>query len=133
MARISPKQVRAIAGLWSGHLAHYRSHQSDEHREALIEETLRFVGIHLESDLSYSAYWAGVSLMRRVTVLLYLVDRGIVARRLDRERITFEAAPHAEAWVARQPILAAHLIPTFELLAALRQHQVRRLLRTPSH
>lgn len=129
MVELFAKQVRAIARLWTGRLAHYRAHRSNEHREALIDEALRFVGIQLENDLSYSAYWGKVGLIRRVAVLLYLVDRGVVSRRLDRDRAIYEALPNAEAWVTVQPILAAHLIPTLELLAALRQHQARRLMR----
>lgn len=121
--------VRAVARTWSGHLAHYRAHRNDEHREALVAEALRFVGLHLENELTTSEYWSRVPLARRAAVLLYLVDRGVVARRIERDRVWYEAKPHAESWVVGQPVLAAYIVPTLELLAALHQFQARRFLR----
>lgn len=123
--------VRALSRQWIGQLAHFRRHRHDEHREALVEEALRYVGLHLESELSSSAYWAEAPLARRVAVLLYLVDRGMVARVRRDGRIVYEVDEEAENWAYAQPSLVPYLHPTLELIAALRnaQSQGRRTAR----
>ncbi|MDB5349432.1 MAG: hypothetical protein JWN86_679 [Planctomycetota bacterium] len=121
------RSPRALSRQWNGRLAAYRHHRNDEHREALIEEALRFAGFQLESDLGTSAYWSQSPLARRVAVLLFLIDRGAAARVSWRGRIVYEAAPDAESWAASQPALAPYLGPTLELIAALRNAQARRL------
>jgi hypothetical protein len=104
-------------------LASYRRHRNDEHIEALVEEALRYVGIHLENDLSCSDYWANAPLARRVAVLLFLVDRGIVLRTSAQGRRVYEPVESAETWVTEQPTLAPYRTPTLELIAALRREQ----------
>lgn len=122
------RSPRALARHWTGRLAAYRRHRNDEHLEALIDEAARFAGLRLEESLRHSAYWSEAPLARRVAVLLYLVDRGVVARRLVRGRALYEAAPGAESWAAAQPALSPYLLPTLELLSSLRDEQARRLL-----
>lgn len=124
------RSPRALARQWVGRLAPYRLHKNDEHREALIEEALRFTGLQLESELCNSTYWAEAPLARRVAVLLFLVDRNAVSRSSWKGRIIYEAAPDAEIWAASQPSLAPYLAPTLELIAALRISQSRRLAST---
>jgi hypothetical protein len=124
--------ARTLARHWRGQLAHFHAHRNDEHIEALIDEARRFCGFQLENRLSRSAYWSGVSLLRRVAVLLFLVDRGVIQRRLDGERALYEATPGAEAWASAQPALTPYLAPTLELIEALRDFQARRLLRASS-
>jgi hypothetical protein len=121
------RSPRALSRQWIGRLASYRHHRNDEHREALIEEALRFAGFQLESDLSGSPYWAQAPLARRVAVLLFLIDRGAAIRTSFRGRVVYEATPDAETWAASQPALAPYLEPTLELIAALRNAQARRL------
>lgn len=128
MAASPTRTAQTLARLWTGRLAPYRLHQNDEHREALLDEAARFAGMHLEDRLSLSSYWSEAPLIRRVAVLLYLVDRGVVVRTRPLGRVGFEALPDAETWVAAQPSLAPYLAPTLELLAALRDHQARRAL-----
>lgn len=111
---------------WTGRLAGYRRHRNDEHLEALLEEALRYCGLHLENDLSRSAYWSKAPLTRRVAVLLYLVDQGVVIRNTYRGRPVYEPTPEAEVWVASQPALVPYAPPTLELLAALRGEANRR-------
>ena len=122
--------VRNLSQQWIDRLAGYRRHQNDEHLEALVEEALRYTGFHLENDLSTSPYWSTAPLMRRVAVLLFLVDRGVVERRLFKGRPVFTPNEDAESWVAAQPSLAPYAGPTLELLAALR-HDGSRRLKTP--
>ncbi len=128
MSASSVRSAKALSSLWIGRLASYRQHTNDEHREALIEEALRFSGFHLEDDLSRSSYWSDAPLARRVAVLLFLVDRGAVVRVPHRGRIVYEAVPGAESWVTAQPALVPYLPATLDLIAALRNHQARRLL-----
>jgi hypothetical protein len=118
--------VRRFSRHWTGLLAHYRQHRNDEHREALVADALRFAGFRLEHDLGTSAYWSEAPLARRVAVLLYLVDRGAVARASRNGRTLFEALQGAEAWVATEPPLQPYLDATLELIAALRADQARR-------
>jgi hypothetical protein len=118
--------VRRFSRHWTGLLAHYRQHRNDEHREALVADALRFAGFRLEHDLGTSAYWSEAPLARRVAVLLYLVDRGAVARASRNGRTFFEALQGAEAWVATEPPLQPYLDATLELIAALRADQARR-------
>ncbi len=125
MFALPTRSVRALSRLWTGKLAAYRLHKNDEHREALIVEALRIAGLVLENDLSHSAYWSEAPLARRVAVLLYLVDRGAVARVYREGRVQYEAAPDSEAWVAAQSSLAPYINPTLELLSALRLSATR--------
>jgi hypothetical protein len=126
MFALPPQTVRRFSRHWTGRLAHYRQHRSDEHREALVADTLRFVGFRLEQDLNGSAYWSEAPLSRRVAVLLYLVDRGIVSRCTRQGRTIFDALEGAEAWVATEPALESYREPTLELIAALRADRSRR-------
>jgi hypothetical protein len=116
---VSATSVRELSRLWTSKLAHFRHHRNEEHLEALIAEALRFTGLHLENNLSSSPYWSKAPLARRVALLLFLVDRGVVARTSKAGRISYQALDHAVAWVARQPSLASYLVPTLEFIAAL--------------
>jgi hypothetical protein len=118
--------VRELALQWIDRLAPYRQHRNDEHREALVEEALRYTGLHLENDLSSSGYWMKAPLARRVAVLLFLVDRGVVERKSCNGRRFYEPVAGAEEWAAAQESLAPYLTPTLELIAALRQDRARR-------
>jgi len=111
---------------WTGRLAAYRSHRNDEHLEALLEEALTYSGLHLENDLSGSPYWSKAPLARRVAVILFLVDREIVARVSKAGRVAYEPIEGAEAWAKAQSSLASYLEPTLELIAALRSELIRR-------
>jgi hypothetical protein len=118
--------VRDLSRPWSDRLAAYRNHRNDEHLEALVEETARYAGLHLENDLSRSAYWARTSLHRRIAVLLFLVDRGVVERRVVKGRRVYHPLDAAEAWVLAQPSLVPYTRPILELVAALRDAANRR-------
>ncbi len=124
--------VRDLSRQWTGRLAHYRRHRNDEHLDALVEEALRYGGLHLENDLSGSDYWSKAPLARRVAVLLYLVDRGIVERKARQGRVVYVPTDDAETWAAAQPTLAAYLAPTLELIASLRSDLARRARRLSS-
>jgi hypothetical protein len=115
--------VQNLSRHWNGRLAHYRKHQNDEHREALISEALRFVGFRLESELTRSTYWAEAPLARRVAVVLYLLDRGAIVRALRAGKLGFDVNEGAEDWARSQPGLSPYLEATLELLAALRREQ----------
>jgi len=117
---VPASSIRNLSLQWVGRLAPYRLHRNDEHREALIEEALRYSGLHLENDLSGSDYWSKWPLARRVAVLLFLVDRGVVVRGVRQGRRVFEPVAEAETWVSTQPALTPYVAPTLELLAALR-------------
>ena len=126
--------VRDLSRQWTDRLAAYRRHRNDEHLEALVEEALRYTGMHLENDLTSSSYWARAPLSRRVAVLLFLVDRGVVDRQVHRGKRVYAPREKAEAWVASQPALAPYIEPTLELLAALRHERARRISITrPGH
>lgn len=127
MSALPSEAVKALSRHWNGRLAHFRQHQNDEHREALIAEALKYVGIRLESDLGSSPYWQDRPLSRRVAVLLYLVDRGAVHRRIENGRVVFDAAEGAEDWVRSQPLLGPYHDATLALLRALRRERSRRL------
>jgi hypothetical protein len=127
MSPLPSEAVHALSRHWTGQLAHYRQHLNDEHREALIAEALRYVGIRLESDLAASPFWQDKPLARRAAVLLYLVDRGAVVRKVGQGRIVFEAVPGAEDWVGSQPTLGPYHDATIALLKALRREQSRRI------
>ena len=118
--------LRDLSRQWTDHLVSYRRHRNDEHLEALVEEAKRYTGLHLENDLSASDYWAKSPLARRVAVLLFLVDRGVVDRRAVKGRRVYEPRDDAETWVAAQPALAPYARPTLELIAALRRDKCRR-------
>ena len=122
---MSASSVREFARQWTGQLARYRNHRNDEHLEALIAETIRYTGFHLENDLSASPYWSKVPLARRVALLLYLVDQGVVTRSVDKGRATFDAPDNAVLWVTGQPSLASYLVPTLEFVAAIQAHRCR--------
>jgi hypothetical protein len=128
---VPASSVRNLARQWVELLAHYRTHRNDEHLEALIEEALRYTGLHLENELSGSVYWSKAPLARRVAVLLFLVDRGVVRRIASHGRRVYDPIESAEEWVSSQPSLIPYLTPTLELLAALRHEQIRRS--RPSH
>ena len=118
--------VRELSRLWTGSLSHYRRHRNDEHLEALIADALRFTGLHLENDLSTSPYWSKAPLARRVALLLYLVDRGVVSRVSKQGRTVYIAREDASAWAVSQPSMASYLVPTLEFVAALQSDGDRR-------
>lgn len=126
MFTVSASSAFELSLQWTGQLGLYRQHRNDEHREALIEDTTRYCGLHLENDLSRSDYWSSVPLNRRVALLLYLVDRGMVSRRPGQTRYVFAVTEGAEDWVRSQPALAKYVGPTLELLDAVRQESARR-------
>ena len=118
--------VRELSRLWTGSLSHFRRHRNDEHLEALIAEALRFTGLHLENDLSASPYWSKAPLSRRVALLLFLVDRGVVARVSRQGRTFYAARKDASAWAVSQPSMASYLVPTLEFISALQSDSDRR-------
>ncbi len=118
--------VRDLSRQWTERLAGYRRHRNDEHLEALVEEAVRYTGMHLENDLAASSYWSRAPLSRRVAVLLFLVDRGVVDRKNLKGHRVYEPRDNAEGWVAAQSSLAPYSEPTLELLAALRRELIRR-------
>ncbi len=120
--------VRDLSRQWTGRLAHFRRHRNDEHLNALVEEAVRYCGLHLENDLSASEYWSKAPLARRLAVLLYLVDRGIVTRTSRQGRVVFTPNDDADIWVASQTSLAGYRLPTLELINALRTDLARRSL-----
>lgn len=124
--------VRHLARQWKGRLAHFRRHKNEEHLDALVDEAMRYCGLHLENDLSASDYWSRAPLARRVAVLLYLVDRGVVARGVRQGRVAYLPTDEAEGWASSQSSLASYLAPTLELLSALRSELLRRSARRPS-
>lgn len=95
--------------------------------EALVEEAVRYAGLHLENDLSRSDYWAKAPLARRVAVLLFLVDRGVVTRAVRHGRRVYEPTPNAEDWVLSEDALIPYRTHTLALIAALRNEQARRV------
>jgi len=111
---------------WSGRLAHYRTHRNDEHLAALVEETARYVGLHLENDLCRSDHWSGVTLRHAAAILLFLVDKGVVTRTTRHGRRIFEPLPHAESWISDQAPLRSYMEPLVELVSALRHDLSRR-------
>jgi len=115
--------VRNLSRQWTGRLASYRLHRNDEHREALVADATRVAGLHLENDLSRSSYWSKAPLARRVALILFLVDRGVVSREIRDGRVAFIARDDAAEWAAAQPSMASFLAPTLELIAALRAVQ----------
>ena len=115
-----------LRATWTGRLAHYRAHRNDEHLAALYDEATRYVGLHLENDLSQSDHWSGVTLRHTAAILLFLVDRGIVARTTRHGRCIFEPLPHAESWISDQAPLQSFLAPLVELVLALRHDLSRR-------
>ena len=91
-----------------------------------MAEALRFAGMHLENDLIHSSYWSTAPLIRRASLLLYLVDQGVVDRSTRSGRVAFEAHADAVNWVLGQPSFIPYLIPTLELLSAIQADQSRR-------
>lgn len=124
--------VRHLARQWNGRLAHYRRHRNEEHLDALVEEAVRYCGLHLENDLCSSDYWSKAPLARRVAVLLYLVDRGVVSRGLRNGRVVYLPTGEAEGWAASQSSLSSYLAPTLELIGSLRTELIRRSSRLSS-
>jgi hypothetical protein len=115
-----------LSTTWTGRLAHYRLHRNDEHVCALLEEAIRYAGLHLELDLCRSPFWREVPLWRTASVLLFLVDRGVVERSSRHGRRTYEPLPDAESWVAAQGPLRPYVKPMLELIASLRHELGRR-------
>ncbi len=118
--------ARELSRQWTDRLASYRRHRHLEHLEALVDEAARYAGIRLENDLADSPYWSKAPLSRRVAVLLFLVDRGVVERTVRQGRRAFVPTDTAEAWVTAQASLAPYCGPTLELIAALRNTLARR-------
>jgi hypothetical protein len=123
---VPASSVGNLSCQWVAQLAHFRRHRNDEHREALIEEAARYAGFHLEDHLESVPYWSEAPLARRVAVLLFLVDRGVVRRRVRNGQTRFEPAPDAESWALTQSALLPYLTPTLDFLAALRVAELRR-------
>lgn len=123
--KVSASTVRDFSRLWTGRLAHYRLHRNPEHLEALLTEALRFTGLHMENELSGSSYWSKAPLARRVALLLYLVDKGVVTRVPVQGRVVYVATEGAAAWAACQPSMTSYLVPTLEFLAAMPTGQSR--------
>jgi hypothetical protein len=115
-----------LRATWTGRLAHYRAHRNDEHLAALFDEATRYVGLHLENDLSQSDHWSCVTLRHAAAILLFLVDKGVVARTTRHGRRTFEPLPHAESWISNQTPLRSYREPLVELISALRHDLSRR-------
>jgi hypothetical protein len=123
MDQVPSRTVRNLSRQWVGHLAHFRRHRNDEHREALFDEAIRFAGLHLESELEHSPFWSEAPLGLRGALLLFLIDRGLVVRSIRESRASFEVVDQAEAWVLSHFALSAYLVPTIDMLSAL--HRVR--------
>lgn len=123
---VTKSLVRKLQRSWTGRLAHYRSHRNDEHLSALVEETARYVGIHLDNDLSRSVYWSEVRLGHTAAVLLFLIDKGVVERTFRRGQTVLEPMPHAESWVSGQGPLRPFKKAILELVSALRHDLARR-------
>ena len=124
---MTPSLQLEMAQAWTGRLAYFRSHRNDEHIGALFEEATRYCGLRLENDLCSSEYWSRVPLERKAAILLFLVDKGVVARSIRHGRRVFEPLAHAESWAASQPLLRPHLSQVIELVAALRHELARRV------
>lgn len=124
---VSSVSARKLCRTWNGRLAHYRRHRNDEHLAALLDEAVRYVGLYLENDLFRSRYWSSVPLGHAASILLFLVDKGIVERTVRHGRRTFEPLPHAESWLANQTPLSPYLSPLRELVTALRLDLNRRI------
>ena len=118
--------VKQLSRDWTGRLSHYAAHRNDEHRLALLDEAVRYAGLHLENDLSRSEFWSRAPLHQRAAVLLFLVDRGVVERAVRRGRRVYEPLAHAESWCEKQPSLRPYRGPMRELLDALRLELQRR-------
>ena len=119
--------VREFSRRWTGRLTHFRHHQNVEHLEALIAEALRFCGLALENDLSKTDYWTSAPLSRRVSLLLFLVDRGVVNRVNRDGRLIFEAESDAVDWVLAQPTMIPYFVQTLEFVSAIQINQSRRV------
>ncbi len=91
-----------------------------------MAEALRYTGVSLENDLEHSSHWSNVPLSRRVALLLFLVDRGVVNRTTRSGRTGYEAQGDAVNWVLAQPSMIPYLIPTLEFLSAIQTEQSRR-------
>ncbi len=107
-------------------MAHYRDHRNNEHLEALLAEAVRFTGFHLENDLAHSSHWTNAPLIRRASLLLFLVDSGVIHRTTRSGRVAYEAEADAVHWVLAQPSMVPYLIPTLEFLSAVQADQTRR-------
>ena len=123
---MTKSMVRKLRRSWTGRLSHYRSHRNDEHVLALVEETARYVGFHLDNDLSRSTHWSEVRLGHAAAVLLFLVDKGVVERSVRRGLRVFEPLPHAESWICGQAPLRPFQKAILELVSALRHDLSRR-------
>jgi hypothetical protein len=123
MFALPARTVHNLTRHWTRHLASYRRHGHDEHREALIDEALRFASFRLEDALRRTTTWADAPLARRVAVLLLLVDLGLIVRRPRDGRYEYEAVADAEARIGLIPTLAPYLGPVLDLIAAVRGHR----------
>jgi hypothetical protein len=123
---VTKSLVRKLRKSWTGRLAHYRLHRNDEHLSALVEETARYAGLHLDNDLSRSPCWSDVRLGYIAAILLFLVDRGVVERTVRRGYRVFEPLPHAESWIGSQAPLRPFSKALIELVSALRHDLSRR-------
>jgi hypothetical protein len=123
MVRSLPHRVlQQISQTWADCLVTYRSHKNLEHVEALLYEAMRFSGFELENSLERSPFWSEFSLIHRAAVVLFLVDRGVVERTIRKGRRVYLAAPDAECRVVEEIGGSPYLLPTLELIAAIRAH-----------
>lgn len=129
MARMTFPPAREMARNWVGRLSWYRDHTNDEHLEALVEEAFFFAIFRLSPDFAEDSVWIEVPFTQRTNFLLTLVDRGVVVRRGEEGRITYEAIDGAEEWAEdwaqRHSSLSKYRTPVLEMISALRQHKSR--------
>jgi len=119
---------RNVSRHWVGKLSHYRHHRNDEHFEALLADAYRYTGFHLEDELKSRSYWPDEPLAQRVALLLFLLDRGLAARKVRAGRVFFEVASDAENWLLKRATSSPYLSPTLEFIAAMRRAQARQPL-----
>lgn len=91
-----------------------------------MAEALRYTGLQLENDLAHSGYWSHAPLIRRASLLLFLVDRGVIDRTTRSGRVAYLADDDAVSWVLAQPSMVPYLIPALEFLSAIQTEQSRR-------
>lgn len=115
-------QIRVRSRRWAGHLAPYAAHRHLEHWEALVAEVVRYAGLRLENWLADSPEWRDTPLWLRTSILLYLIDRGLVQRRrcLDGQ-LVLHVAPGADRRIAIQPIPEVYARALLRLVEAVEQ------------
>jgi hypothetical protein len=128
---LRPQVLERIAQTWSHRLAPYRKHRNVEHLEALVDEAVHFAGFELEGRLGRSPFWCEFPLIYRAAVLLFLVDRGIVERRTRAGRRAYRPTTDAEHRILADVGHSPYLLPTLELVQALRQPRRRGPNRRP--